>query len=252
MMAHKRLSYRNLLYALGWCLWLVFVFLLAALVASLLVTVVKDYSGYDLMSSTVGVAVMQVVQLLLMLSFATTWPYRIGKYRHQNMVQRRAAKMQAVGLSRLPNLSDLISLLQGVAIYYAAASTLIALASLVLPREVINQVQNVGFAATGNNWWQLIAIGISLVVAAPVFEELLFRGLMFTKLGDNLGKVAAALIVSLLFAMAHGQINVGLTTFVLSMVSCWLRHRTGAIWSSVGLHAVSNFIAFFLVYVLSM
>lgn len=250
-MASAKTLGRNLLHALGWCLWLVFAYFLSALVVSLLVMVVKDRAGYNLMSNTFSVAVMQTVQLLLMLSFTITWPYRVGTYRHQSIAQRRAAKMKAVGLSRLPKSSDLVPLFQGVVAYYAIGSTLIALASLILPRDIIDQTQNVGFAVTGNNWWQLIIIGIALVIVAPVFEELLFRGLMFTKLRDNLGAAAAALAISMLFAIAHGQINVGITTFALSMVSCWLRHRTGAIWSSIGLHAVSNFIAFFLVYVLS-
>ena len=56
----------------------------------------------------------------------------------------------------------------------------------------------------------------------------------------------AAVIVSGFFAFAHGQVNVGVDTFILSMVGCYLVIKTNSLLPAVLLHAAKNAIAFVL------
>ena len=59
----------------------------------------------------------------------------------------------------------------------------------------------------------------------------------------------AIFLTSILFAVLHGQLNVGITVFVLSVVLCGLREITGTIWSGMLLHILSNGIAFYILYI---
>jgi len=117
-------------------------------------------------------------------------------------------------------------------------------AQFLLGGGVMSQEQTLSFATTGNVWWQLIIIFAALVVVAPLAEEMLMRGFLFAKLRAKLPFWPVAVIVSLLFAVAHWQLNVGIMTFILSMFTCRMREKTGAIWAGVGLHMVVNLVAF--------
>ena len=90
---------------------------------------------------------------------------------------------------------------------------------------------------------------IALVFIAPIAEEILMRGWLYGKLRTKLKAPLAILLVSLVFALLHGQWNVGVTVFSLSLVLCTLREITGTIWSGIILHMLSNGIAFYLLYV---
>jgi len=162
-----------------------------------------------------------------------------------------------VGLSRWPSWGDLGKLLSYVPVFYVVlivASTVLAviLGSLVgseTATEILNQEQDVGFTveearATAAWVWQIVLIGLSLVLVAPLAEEMLMRGLLFGRLRRYLSFWPTAIIVSLLFALAHGQWNAGVMTFILSMFACNLREKTGAIWAGIGLHMVVNAVAF--------
>jgi hypothetical protein len=60
---------------------------------------------------------------------------------------------------------------------------------------------------------------------------------------------AAIIITSLLFGAVHGQWNVAIDVFVLSLVLCSLREVTGNIWAGVLLHMLKNGLAFYLLFI---
>ena len=90
---------------------------------------------------------------------------------------------------------------------------------------------------------------ISLVVVAPVAEELIFRGWLYGKLRAKIPAIPAMLVVSILFGIVHGQWNVGVTVFVMSIAMCTLREITGTIWGGILIHILKNGIAFYFLYV---
>jgi membrane protease YdiL (CAAX protease family) len=93
-----------------------------------------------------------------------------------------------------------------------------------------------------------VLIFLCLVVLAPLFEEMLMRGALFTKIREKIKFWPTALLIASIFALMHGQFNVGVMTFILAMYSSYLREKTGAIWSSIWLHMTQNFIAFCLLF----
>jgi hypothetical protein len=112
---------------------------------------------------------------------------------------------------------------------------------------VKDEVQQVGFInPTGV---ELVFVGLMLVVVVPLVEEVLFRGFLFKGVRKAFNFPITAIVVSVLFAVAHGQVDVGLDVFALSLVLCYLRERTNSIWPGILLHATKNGIAFLMLFV---
>lgn len=108
--------------------------------------------------------------------------------------------------------------------------------------------QDIGY--TDPNSYELALIFVALVVLAPLVEEILFRGFLFTAFRRTFGFWLGAVGVSLLFAVAHGQANVGIDVFVLSMFLCYLREKTDSLWPAVALHALKNLVAFIVLFIM--
>jgi membrane protease YdiL (CAAX protease family) len=132
---------------------------------------------------------------------------------------------------------------------YIVLSGLVSrVAELALPHFDVEQKQDLGFNGV-HNAPELVMVFISLVILPPLVEELLFRGFIFKGALRHFHPVIAALFVSVLFGVAHGQWNVGIDTFALSLVLCFLAHKTKSLWPSIILHASKNAIAFIYVFV---
>jgi membrane protease YdiL (CAAX protease family) len=100
----------------------------------------------------------------------------------------------------------------------------------------------------------LVGAAVFVCVVAPIAEEFFFRGFLFGVLrrwrivvaGRDLGTWLAAIVVGLLFGLAHTGsaspqylIPLGFLGFVL----CVLRWRTGSLYPCMALHAMNNALA---------
>ena len=111
-----------------------------------------------------------------------------------------------------------------------------------------DEAQEVGFSLYLSGFDKVIAF-FSLVVVAPVMEELIFRGWLYGKMRARLSAPASILLVSLVFAILHFQWNVGVTVFALSVVLCVLREITGTVYAGIITHMLKNGVAFYLLYI---
>lgn len=83
----------------------------------------------------------------------------------------------------------------------------------------------------------------SVVVGAPLAEELIFRGQVFTALSQTrLGFAGASLLTSAAWSLLHytgNWVQVGLI-FIMGLVLGWLLYRFGSLWVTLVCHAVWN------------
>jgi membrane protease YdiL (CAAX protease family) len=93
----------------------------------------------------------------------------------------------------------------------------------------------------GAPWWPTgIYLAFFAVILAPVAEEFIFRGVLFSFV-KNLGHPKFAWIgVSLLFALIHGDAGIFLPLFFLALALTWLYEKTGNLLASVVTHALFN------------
>lgn len=134
-------------------------------------------------------------------------------------------------------------------VYVAVSVTFTLLATNFIPAFNAEQAQDVGLPSTlaGTN---MIAAFVSLVILTPIFEEIIFRGILFRGLRERLPFWVSAAIVSVLFALAHAQWNVGVDTFILSLALCYLVEKSDSIGPGIMLHAIKNLMAFIFLFVL--
>jgi hypothetical protein len=87
---------------------------------------------------------------------------------------------------------------------------------------------------------------ITVVICAPVLEELLFRGFLFRGIAAKAGPLVAILLPSVVFASLHYQYKVAglLDVLCLSLLFGLVRWRTGSISITMLLHATVNFFGF--------
>lgn len=82
---------------------------------------------------------------------------------------------------------------------------------------------------------------LSLVVLGPLYEELVFTGLLFGSLVQRFSFRASALTTGLVFAGYHAYDFFGSLDLLLgSMLSCWAYFRTRSLWPSVLAHGLLN------------
>ena len=95
------------------------------------------------------------------------------------------------------------------------------------------------------------SIGISVfmflvIVVAPICEETLFRGFMYSNLRAWYSFGVSNLVVSAVFALAHAPTSLLCVPLVLpiGILLGWVRERAGSIVPAIALHALYNASAF--------
>jgi CAAX protease family protein len=93
----------------------------------------------------------------------------------------------------------------------------------------------------------LVAVCVLVTVIAPIAEELLFRGYMFTALRTWRGPWVAAVLTGIAFGAVHvasAPVVFLVPLAILGFLLCLLRWRTGSLLPCIGVHAFNNAIAF--------
>ena len=86
----------------------------------------------------------------------------------------------------------------------------------------------------------------SAVIIAPIFEETIFRGYIAGTLRKAYGAVAAWIVSSLLFGLAHGAPSTALTAFFSGLILCYCYMRHRSLVMAILLHAMNNATACFM------
>jgi membrane protease YdiL (CAAX protease family) len=129
----------------------------------------------------------------------------------------------------------------GYLIYFGAVIAIIAIVGEPEQNDVADQL---GF---DENTFAAIAAAVLIVVAAPVCEEIFFRGFFFGGMRSRLPFWAAAIISAALFGSVHladANLVAGLQLAVLGVILAWVYERTDSLWSNIAVHAFNNAIAF--------
>ena len=111
---------------------------------------------------------------------------------------------------------------------------MIALGHRVEPQAQLLQLATHGADVEGF-WAQVLAI----VAVAPLAEEVVFRGYLFTSLRDAMPKLGTHLVVAGLFGLVHG-LGHAVPVAVLSLLFGYLRQRHDGLLPAILAHALHN------------
>ena len=90
----------------------------------------------------------------------------------------------------------------------------------------------------------LVLSFVSMVIAAPVVEEILFRGYILDAIRKIHGDTVAILGSAGLFGLIHLEPYVVGMASIGGVIYGWVRIKTGSLWPSIVSHMVWNFTAF--------
>lgn len=85
---------------------------------------------------------------------------------------------------------------------------------------------------------------ITIVIAAPILEELIFRGIILNGLLKRYSPLKSILISSMLFGIVHLNPWQFVSAMIIGMFSGWVYYRTRKLTLSILIHAVNNSIGF--------
>lgn len=93
-----------------------------------------------------------------------------------------------------------------------------------------------------------VVAGLLIVLAAPISEEIFFRGFIFGGFRRRLSFPIAAILGAAIFGLFHytgsGSLTVVPQLAFLGFALCWVYEKTGSIYPTIALHMVNNAFAF--------
>lgn len=145
--------------------------------------------------------------------------------------------------SYLESVSKQISLQQWafIALFGMAASVSlndwIALSGIVFIFDGFEQVAEALYG--GNLFIEFLAI----VIAAPLVEELLFRGIVYKRIREIAGVRMAILLSALYFGVYHMNVVQGIYAFLLGILLAWIGEKYQSLGAPILFHAAANFLS---------
>lgn len=93
-----------------------------------------------------------------------------------------------------------------------------------------------------------ILIFIETCVMAPIFEEILYRGIFLNGLLKKYNYKKAIIFSALIFAIAHLNLPQGINAFFLGIIIGLVYYYTSSVYLCISMHFVNNFLVNFIIY----
>jgi len=91
---------------------------------------------------------------------------------------------------------------------------------------------------------EFLLVFLEIVILAPITEELLFRGIVYQCMIPNVGRVIAAIISLIFFAVFHGNILQGLYASVMTIFLVLFYERFKSLAACIIFHMSANLLSF--------
>jgi membrane protease YdiL (CAAX protease family) len=140
------------------------------------------------------------------------------------------------GVPRILNAGMPAALMWGVGGGVAAAFAGLAYIEIAAALDVFPALHPTGaFASLGAILW----LAVVAIVAAPIFEEFIFRGLVFGGLRRSFGFAPAALASAAIFAVVHPPVS-AIPVFIMGLCAALAYERTRMLAAPMAVHAIYN------------
>jgi membrane protease YdiL (CAAX protease family) len=235
--------YKNVAFALVLSVWVIVGFFASQISVSFLWQAIFSAANVGSVDNAPPLLQLVVTTIAYIASavFIIGVPWALGIQLQKNV-------RQSLGIQQKPHVSDTWKALLGYGVYFFLTLSATLLMTVLWKGFDLDEAQQVGFGSLTLPIEYIMAF-IALVILPPIAEELLFRGYLFGTLRKKISFIPSMILTSIIFAVVHLKFNVGVDVFCLSLVLCYLREKTGAIWAGVILHMLKNSIAFYLLFV---
>lgn len=90
----------------------------------------------------------------------------------------------------------------------------------------------------------LFLLGLSVIVLAPIAEEIFFRGMLYKGLRRWATPVTAIVLSAVIFSLVHILPLVLLPIFALGLMLAWLVEKRTGLWAAIAAHMTFNAVNF--------
>lgn len=238
---------------------LLFSVVLTSLIVAQLTTVFPDTYGFDAdgkfeASTPLAFAMLAMIsQVVSNLPVLVVWMLLMTRHLDPIAMFRRIGLTQR--FDRDFGKTVLLASLASIGLVFAT-NALTVIVGLIFghpPPPTVNHVilEQLKLVIQQSDVLTISILLISAVILAPLFEELLYRGVMQTAIGELIGgqktsvnvRWLAVVITSMLFIASHiavGSWHALPSLFVLSIVLGWLVERHGKLWPAIVVHMIFN------------
>ena len=84
---------------------------------------------------------------------------------------------------------------------------------------------------------------VSAVIAAPILEELLFRGMIYRRLRDFCNAKLAIIISAVFFGVFHGNLVQFVYAFIIGLMLAYVYEKMKTIWAPIVFHVGANLLS---------
>jgi hypothetical protein len=144
-------------------------------------------------------------------------------------------RLKSAGVPRTLGAGGLRAVGWGVAAGVAVGLVALAYVALVRHTGLFETAQQSVLLGPGDGLWLLLLA----VAAAPIFEEFIFRGLIFGGLRRTLGPAVSVLASAAIFALVHPPFSV-IPVFGLGVATALIYDRTRLLMGPIAAHAAYN------------
>ena len=92
---------------------------------------------------------------------------------------------------------------------------------------------------------ELTIIGIAICLVAPIVEEIVFRGYLYSQFKKNYSIIQSSILTSIIFSTLHFQFQVFTAMLILSLIIHYVREKSHSTYGAIIFHVINNTITFF-------
>ena len=122
---------------------------------------------------------------------------------------------------------------------YILANVVISIVNRLFPNIATQYSVYESFFNFENIWLSILVMAL----LPAVFEEVLFRGVIFNSFNQTYGKTIGVLISALIFGIYHMNWIQGVFAFILGLMLAYVYIKSGSLYVPIILHFINNLIA---------
>jgi membrane protease YdiL (CAAX protease family) len=233
----KKASYKLVCAKLGFVMC---IFLSCKLLSDLIIYLLGNSRFIGATTFMIAWAIVSTVVVFVFPTFMAAVIFKGFDYYGDGKLKELYKKPERLA-KKLGNFPAMYGLAYGIGLVTMLVSWLISRFSKDVA-QVVEEVLQPTTLPPSTNIAYVVGMVILLVVVAPVFEELLFRGIIYDALKPY-GAGAAIVISSLLFGLAHGNLYQFFYTTALGFALGYIRYATNSLFVVTVLHALLNAVA---------
>ena len=126
-----------------------------------------------------------------------------------------------------------------IMIKYGVLDELLKRLPYLIPEEMVKKMESL-FEDTS-----LTVLFVQTVIIAPLFEEVMYRGILLNGMLKKYSPKKAIIVSSLIFGFIHLNLPQGLNAFVIGLIIATVYYYTRSLYICMIMHAANNFLVNF-------